>query len=148
MSLYLTVCKRKIGCREIRLKVFILLRPLKIRKERTLRVLRKGLLKERNKRRMRNLLASSLRICSEVNLTFVPMDTWWVDSVATSHISSFRQNLINISNLNKFGFSCSFGNNKVSLYQNSNVIGSSFLVDNLYMFDVVSSHNKIFQIGS
>ncbi|RDX96303.1 hypothetical protein CR513_21054, partial [Mucuna pruriens] len=41
------MCKRKRGCRELRLKVIILLRPLRIRKERTLRMLRKGLLNER-----------------------------------------------------------------------------------------------------
>ncbi|RDX79945.1 hypothetical protein CR513_39575, partial [Mucuna pruriens] len=44
---YITMCKRKRGCREIRLKVFILLRPFKIRKGRTLRMLQKGLLNER-----------------------------------------------------------------------------------------------------
>ena len=26
-------------------------------------------------------------VCSEVNLAFVPKDTWWVDSGATTHIS-------------------------------------------------------------
>ena len=26
-------------------------------------------------------------VCSEVNLVFVPKDTWWVDSGATTHIS-------------------------------------------------------------
>ena len=26
-------------------------------------------------------------VCSEVNLSFAPMDTWWVDSGATTHIS-------------------------------------------------------------
>ncbi|RDY05920.1 hypothetical protein CR513_10174, partial [Mucuna pruriens] len=57
-------------------------------------------------------------------------------------------NLISISSLDKFGFSYSFGNNKVSLYQNSNVVGSSSLIDNLYMFDVVSSYNEILQTSS
>ncbi|RDY08810.1 hypothetical protein CR513_06923, partial [Mucuna pruriens] len=200
MSLYLIVCKKKRGCREIRLKVLILLQPLRIRKKRTLKVLRKGLLRERNQRRMRNLPASSVRsqdTCRNsvlINLTFVLINTWWVDSSATTHIrsrppsdderfifmgdenkvaveaigtfrlqlktgfyldlfeifvmSSFRKNLIFISSLDKFGFSYSFGNNKVSLYQNSNIIGCGSLIDNLYMLDVVSSHNKILQIGS
>ena len=57
-------------------------------------------------------------------------------------------NLISISSLDKFGFSCSFGNNKVSLYQNSNMVGFGSLIDNPYMFDVVSSHNEILQIIS
>jgi len=56
--------------------------------------------------------------------------------------------LISISSLDKFGFSCSFGNNKVSLYQNLNMVGSDSLIDNLYMLDVVSSYNEILQISS
>jgi len=141
-------------------------------------------------------------VCYEVNLAFVPKDTWWVDSGATTHISismqgclwsrppsdaerfifvgddnkvaveaigtfrlllktrvyldlfetfvapSFRQNLISISSLDKSSFSCSFGNNKVSLYQNSNLIGSGYLNDNLYMLDIVSSYNEILQTSS
>ncbi|RDY10613.1 hypothetical protein CR513_04830, partial [Mucuna pruriens] len=168
LSLYLIMYKRKKGRREIKLKVLILLQLLRIRKVRTLRVLRKGLLKERNQRRTRNLPASTVRICSEVNLTFVPTNIWWVDSGVTTHTSvtmqgylwsqppsdderfifvddgnktfvvlSFRRNLISISNLDKFDFSCFFENNKVSLYQNSNVVSSGFgsLIDNLYMLE-------------
>jgi len=30
-------------------------------------------------------------VCSEVNLAFVPKDTWWVDSGATTHISVTMQ---------------------------------------------------------
>jgi len=63
-------------------------------------------------------------------------------------VPSFRQNLISISSLDKFGFSCSFGNNKVSLFQNSNMVGSGSLIDNFYMLDVVSSYNEILQISS
>jgi len=39
-------------------------------------------------------------------------------------------------------------NNKVSLYQNSNLIGSDYLNDNLYMVDIVSSYNEILQTSS
>nr|KYP31559.1 Retrovirus-related Pol polyprotein from transposon TNT 1-94 [Cajanus cajan] len=153
----------------------------------------------------------------EVNLAFVPHDTWWVDFGATTHINvsmqgclwsgppsdnerfigclwsrppsdnerfiyvgdgnkvtveaigtfrlqlktgfhldlfetfvvpSFRRNLISISSLDKFGFSCSFGNNKFRLYQNSNVVGSGSLIDNLYLLDVVSCNKEIFYIDS
>jgi len=63
-------------------------------------------------------------------------------------VPSFRRNLISISSLDKFGFSCSFGNNKVSLYQNSNMVSSGSLIDNLYMLDVVSSYNEMLQISS
>ncbi|RDY12485.1 hypothetical protein CR513_02716, partial [Mucuna pruriens] len=41
-------------------------------------------------------------------------------------------------------FTCYF----LNLYQNSNVVGSGSLIDNLYMLDVVSSHNEILQTGS
>jgi len=30
-------------------------------------------------------------VCSGVNLSFAPMDTWWVDSSATTHISVTMQ---------------------------------------------------------
>ncbi|RDX64185.1 hypothetical protein CR513_57290, partial [Mucuna pruriens] len=43
----------------------------------------KSLLNEGNQRRIRNLHTTFVRI----NLTFVPKDTWWVDSGATTHIS-------------------------------------------------------------
>jgi len=71
-----------------------------------------------------------------------------LDLFETFVVPSFRRNLISISSLDKFGFSCSFGNNKVSLNQNSNMVGSGSLIDNLYMLDVVSSYNEILQISS
>jgi len=66
----------------------------------------------------------------------------------TFGVPSFRRNLISISSLDKFGFSCSFGNNKVSLYQNSNLIGFGSLIDNLYMLDANCSYNEILQTNS
>ena len=63
-------------------------------------------------------------------------------------VPSFRRNLISISTLNKSGFSCSFGSNKFNLYHDSNVFGLGSLIDNLYMLDVVSSHNEILQTNS
>ncbi|RDX79440.1 hypothetical protein CR513_40137, partial [Mucuna pruriens] len=81
-------------------------------------------------------------------LALITIENWIsLDLFETFVVPSFRRNLISISSLNKFGFSCSFGNNKVSLYQNSNVVSSDFLVDNLYMLNVVCSHNEILQIG-
>ncbi|RDX75506.1 hypothetical protein CR513_44601, partial [Mucuna pruriens] len=38
-----------------------------------------------------------------------------------------------------------FRNNNGSLYQNSNVVCSSSLIDNLYILDIFSSHNEILQ---
>ncbi|RDY10969.1 hypothetical protein CR513_04432, partial [Mucuna pruriens] len=96
---------------------------------------------------------NNILIASPVNLTFVPKNTWWVDSGATTHISvacgaDRQRNLISISGLNKFGFSCSFENNKVSFYQNSNVVGYGSLIDNLYILNIDSSHNEILKTGS
>ena len=53
-----------------------------------------------------------------------------------------------LASLNKFGFSCSFGNNKVSLCQNSNMVDFGSLIDNLYMLHVVSSYNEILQMSA
>jgi len=73
---------------------------------------------------------------------------FYLDLFETFVVPSFRRNLISISILDKFGFSCSFRNNKVSLYKNSNMAGSGSLIDNLYMLNVVSSYNEILQISS
>ena len=73
---------------------------------------------------------------------------FYLDLFETFVVPSFRRNLISISSLDKFGFSFSFRNNKVSLYQNSNIVGSSSLIDNLYMLDVVSSYNEMLQTSS
>ena len=70
---------------------------------------------------------------------------FYLDLLETFVVPSFRRNLISSSSLDKFGFSCSFENNKVSLYQNSNVTGSGSLLDNLYMLDVICSYNQILQ---
>ena len=50
--------------------------------------------------------------------------------------------------MENFGFSSSFGNNKLSVYQNSNVVGFGSLIDNLYLLDVVSSNKDICHINS
>ena len=138
-------------------------------------------------------------VCSEVNLTSVPSNTWWVDSGATTHTSislqgclwsrppsdaerfiyvgdgkavpveaigtfrlsfetghfielketyvvpSFRRNLISISALDKFGFSCSFGNNKFSLFLSSTLIATGSLIDKLYMLNTIASSNETLQ---
>ena len=58
-------------------------------------------------------------------------------------VPSFRRNLVSISTLDKLGYSCSFGNNKFSLFLNSNLIstGSLSLHDNLYLLDTIASFN-------
>ena len=48
--------------------------------------------------------------------------------------------MISISNLDKLGYSCSFGNGKFSLFQYTNLIGTGSLVDNLYKLDLHASY--------
>ena len=115
-------------------------------------------------------------ICTEVNLAFVHIDTWWVDSGATIHVSmsmqgclhfwkprseekyeysgnntsarvegigtfrlllntshfvnlvdtyfvpTFIHNLVCVSTLEKFGYTCTFRNRKVNIGYEDNVI--------------------------
>ena len=56
------------------------------------------------------------------------------------YVSSFRQNLVYVSRLDKFAYSCSFGNGKISIFQYSNMIGIGSLIDNLYKLDINVSH--------
>ena len=63
---------------------------------------------------------------------------------------SFQRNLVSISVLDKFGYTCSFGNNKFSLFQNSNLVGTGSLsyVDNIYMFDTIASYHETLQLST
>ena len=54
----------------------------------------------------------------------------------TFYVPSFRGNLVYVSRLDKFGYSCLFGNGKVSLFQYSNMIGTGSLVGNLYKLNI------------
>ena len=72
----------------------------------------------------------------------------YLDLIETFVAPSFRRNLISISNLDKSGYACSFGNNKVSLFQDSKLIGTGSLIDNLYMLDTITSCNEILHTNS
>ena len=74
----------------------------------------------------------------------------YLDLNQTFFVLSFRRNLVSISVLDKFGYSCSFGNNKFSLFQNSNLVGTGSLsyVDNLYMLDTVASYHETLQLST
>nr|KAJ0208654.1 hypothetical protein LSAT_V11C400165350 [Lactuca sativa] len=115
-------------------------------------------------------------ICSEINLVYVPRNTWWINFGATTHVEvkavgtfrllldtgfyldfqdtcivpSFRRNLVSVSKLDKFGYYCSFGNGEFSLTLNSNVIGSGSLTYcvKLYMLDNVTLYNEILHLDS
>lgn len=65
-----------------------------------------------------------------------------MDLDETVYVPSFRRNLIYISSLDKSGYTCSFGHEVFSLYQNSNIIGTGYLVDSLYKLDLDASHLK------
>ena len=70
----------------------------------------------------------------------VYLDYSYLDLDETFYVPSFRRNLVSISHLDKYGYSCSFGNEKVSIFQYSNMIGTGSLVDNLYKLDINISH--------
>ena len=58
--------------------------------------------------------------------------------------------MVSIFVLDIFGYTCSFGNNKFSLFQNSNLVGTGSLsyVDNLYMLDIVASYHETLQLST
>ncbi|RDX75881.1 hypothetical protein CR513_44196, partial [Mucuna pruriens] len=99
MSLYLTMCKRKRGCRDIRLKGCLWCQS------------------PSNDERF-IFVGYDNKVVAKVIGTFILQLKigFHLNLFKTFIVSSFRQNLISISNLDKFGFSCSFENNKVSLY--------------------------------
>ena len=72
----------------------------------------------------------------------------YLDLNETFVVPSFRRNLVSISVLDNFDYSCSFGNNKFSLFQNSNLVGTSSLsyVDNLYMIDTIASYHETLKL--
>ena len=75
---------------------------------------------------------------------------FYLDLKETFIVLSFRWNLISISTLDKFGYSCSFGNNKFSLFHDSKMVGIGSLsgYDNLYLFDTIASFNKSLHLST
>lgn len=74
----------------------------------------------------------------------------YLDFKKTHVIPSFRWNLVFISTLDKFGYSCSFGNNHFNFYLNSNIISTNYLscYDNLYLLNILASFNEIMHMSS
>ncbi|KAJ9557218.1 hypothetical protein OSB04_011832 [Centaurea solstitialis] len=68
---------------------------------------------------------------------------FYLDLVETFIVPSFRRNLISVSCLDKFGYSCLLGNNKGGFYLNSNLVGTGSLIDKLYMLETVALDNEI-----
>lgn len=65
-------------------------------------------------------------------------------------VPSFRRNLVYISKLDKFGFSCSFGKSKFSFFRDSKLKGtdSMSLHDKLYLLDTVASFNETLHVST
>ena len=75
---------------------------------------------------------------------------FYLDLNETFIVPSFRRNLISISTLDKSRYSCSFGNEKFSLFHDSKLVGSSFLsgYDNLYSIDTITSFNESLHLST
>lgn len=75
---------------------------------------------------------------------------FYLDLVETFIVPSFRRNLISISVLDKFGYTCSFGNGKFSLFHDSKLVGSGSLsgYDNLYSIDTIASYNETLHVST
>ncbi|KAL3613382.1 hypothetical protein CASFOL_042795 [Castilleja foliolosa] len=75
---------------------------------------------------------------------------FYLDLKDTFVVPSFRRNLVSISLLDKFGYLCSFGNNKFNLSLNSNIVGTGSLstFDNLYLLDTLASYNETLHLQS
>ena len=73
---------------------------------------------------------------------------FYLDLKETHVVPSFRRNLVSISILDKSGYSCSFRNNKFSLFLNSNIVGTGSLsfYDNLYLLDTIASFNETLHV--
>ena len=69
---------------------------------------------------------------------------FYLDLIETHVVLSLRQNFVSVPILDTSGYCCTFGNGKVILYQNSNLVGSSSLLcyDNLYLLDTIASFNE------
>ncbi|KAH9714963.1 Integrase catalytic domain-containing protein [Citrus sinensis] len=61
-----------------------------------------------------------------------------LDLLDTAYIPSIRRNLISVSILDRCGYTFHFGDRKVYLFRNSELVGSGTLYDGLYMIDLFS----------
>ena len=75
---------------------------------------------------------------------------FYLDLIETHVIPSLRRNLVYVPVLDTSGYCCSFGNGKVILYQNSNLVGSGSLLryNNLYFLDTIASFNESLHVST
>ena len=65
------------------------------------------------------------------------LDTGFImDLVDTVYVPIFTRNLISVPRLDSYGYELKFGNNGVSLFYNSCLVGSSTLHGNLYSLNL------------
>ena len=69
----------------------------------------------------------------------------YVNLIDTFVLPSFRSNLVDVSTLDKFGYTCTFENRKVNIGYEDNVIGTGSLLhdSNLYLLNVITPSNLI-----
>ena len=69
----------------------------------------------------------------------------FIDLINTFVVPNFRRNIVSVSTLDKFGYTCTFGNIKVSIKYEDNIIGTGSLLhdNNLYLFNIVTPSNLI-----
>ena len=72
----------------------------------------------------------------------------YLDLIDTFIAPTFKRKLISISSLDKSGYFCGFGNEKISISLDSNVVRTGILVDRLYMLESIASHNEILHVNS
>ncbi|KAL8167111.1 LOW QUALITY PROTEIN: hypothetical protein V2J09_008610 [Rumex salicifolius] len=72
----------------------------------------------------------------------------YLDLIDTFIALTFKRNLISTFSLDKSGFFCGFGNGKISISLDSNVIDTGILLDRLYMLEIIASHNEILHANS
>ena len=69
----------------------------------------------------------------------------FVDLIDTFVVPTFRRNLVSVSTLDKSSYTFTFGNRKVSIKYEDNVIGTGTLLQdsNLYLLNIVTPSNSI-----
>ena len=75
---------------------------------------------------------------------------FYLDLNETFIVPPFRQSLISIFALDKYKFSCSFGNSKFFLFQDSKLVGTGSLsgYNNLYLLDTIASFKESLHIST
>ena len=65
--------------------------------------------------------------------------------IDTFVVPTFKRNLVFVSTLDKFGYTCTFGKRKVSIKYEDNIIGTGSLShnNNLYLLNIVASSNLV-----